>query len=265
MRKVALVTGGALRLGAAIVRLLAAEGWQVVIHCNSSRQAAEALATELRGAGRDAVVIQADLADRAAVDRLAVESARPFGPLTCLVNNASVFQRDELATLSWESWDQHLAPNLAAPLFLMKCFAEALPEDETGNIVNVLDQKVANPNPDFLSYTVSKLALASLMPVLARALAPRIRVNGVAPGLTLISNWQTQETFERAWRDTPLGRGSTPEDVAAGVLFLLSTPSITAQTLIIDGGESLTKRLRDISLDPKFARPAGSGGGTARR
>jgi NAD(P)-dependent dehydrogenase (short-subunit alcohol dehydrogenase family) len=258
MSKVALVTGGALRLGAAIVRLLAAEGWQVVIHCNTSLQAAEELAAQLRASGRDAAILQADLADRVAVDGLVAEAARCFGPLTCLVNNASVFRRDDLDTLSWESWEQHLTPNRAAPLFLAKSFAEALPEGKDGNIVNLLDQKVANPNPDFLSYTVSKMALASLTPMLAEVLAPRVRVNGVAPGLTLISNWQTQEIFQRAWRDTPLGRSSTPEEVAAGVLFLLSTPSITGQMLIIDGGESLAKRPRDISLDPKFARPAGS-------
>ena len=254
MMKVALVTGGALRLGAAIVRRLAAEGWKVVIHCNTSLQPAEALAAELRGAGQEAAVVQADLSDRAAVDGLVAAASRPFGPLTCLVNNASVFRRDDLASLSWESWERHLTPNLAAPLFLAKAFAAALPAAEAGSIVNLLDQKVANPNPDFLSYTVSKMGLAGLTPVLAMALAPRIRVNGVAPGLTLISGRQTQESFERAWHDTPLGRGSTPEDIAAGVLFLLSTPSITGQTLIIDGGESLAKRSRDVAFDPKLAR-----------
>jgi len=251
--KVALVTGGALRLGAAIVRRLSADGWKVVIHCNTSLQPAEALAAELRGAGREAAVVQADLSDRAAVDGLVAAASRPFGPLTCLVNNASVFRRDDVAMLSWESWERHLTPNLAAPLFLAKAFAAALPAGEAGSIVNLLDQKVANPNPDFLSYTVSKMGLASLTPILAMALAPRIRVNGVAPGLTLISGRQTQESFERAWHDTPLGRSSTPEDIAAGVLFLLSTPSVTGQTLIIDGGESLTKRPRDVAFDPKLA------------
>jgi NAD(P)-dependent dehydrogenase (short-subunit alcohol dehydrogenase family) len=259
MRKVALVTGGARRLGAAIVRRLAADGWLVVIHCNASIQAAEALAAELRGQGREAAVTRADLSDRAAVEGLLDEAARSFGPPTCLVNNASVFHRDDFHTLSWDSWESHLTPNLAAPLFLSKAFAKALPEGEAGNIVNLLDQKVANPNPDFLSYTVSKMGLASLTPILAMALAPRIRVNGIAPGLTLISGKQTEQSFERAWRDTPLGHGSTPEDIAAGVLFLLSTPSITGQTLIIDGGESLVKRPRDVALDPKLARPPGIG------
>jgi NAD(P)-dependent dehydrogenase (short-subunit alcohol dehydrogenase family) len=254
MRKVALVTGGALRLGAAIARRLSSDGWKVVIHCNTSHQAAEALAAELRGVGQEAAVVQADLSDRVAVDGLVEAASQPFGPLSCLVNNASVFRRDDLSTLSWESWDRHLTPNLAAPLFLSRAFAAALPEGEDGNVINLLDQKVANPNPDFLSYTVSKMGLASLTPLLAMALAPRIRVNGVAPGLTLISGKQTPERFERAWRDTPLGRSSTPEDIAAGVLFLLSTPSMTGQTLIIDGGESLTKRPRDVAFDPKLVR-----------
>jgi len=256
MRKVALVTGGAIRLGAAITRRLAAEGWQVVIHCNRSVAQGEALAAELRAEGHDAAVVPADLADRAAVDGLLARAAEPFGPPTCLVNNASVFRRDDLRTVGWDSWDAHQMPNLAAPLFLAKHFAEALPADETGCIVNIIDQKIANLNPDFLSYTLSKIGLAGLTPILAMALAPRIRVNGVAPGLTLISGKQTQESFERAWHDTALGRGSTPEDIAAAVAFLLASPAITGQTIIVDGGESLQKRPRDVAFDPKL-----SGGG----
>jgi NAD(P)-dependent dehydrogenase (short-subunit alcohol dehydrogenase family) len=255
MRKVALVTGGGIRLGAAIVRQLVAEGWQVVIHCNVSRGPADALAAELRAGGRDAAVVQADLADRAAVDGLVEAASAPFGPPTCLVNNASVFHRDEIATLGWSSWDAHITPNFAAPLFLAKHFADALPAGEAGCIVNLLDQKIANPNPDFLSYTASKLGLAGLTPVLAMALAPRIRVNGVAPGLTLISGKQTRASFERAWRDTPLGRGSTPGDIAAAVAFLAAAPAITGQTLIVDGGESLGRRPRDVAFDPTLVPP----------
>jgi hypothetical protein len=253
MRKVALVTGGAVRLGAAIVRRLSADGWQVVIHCNASRDAAEALAAEVHAAGREAAVVQADLADRAAVDGLVAEASRPFGPPTCLVNNASLFRRDEMPTLTWEAWDAHALTNFAAPVFLAKHFAEALPPAETGCIVNILDQKIANLNPDFLSYTASKLGLAGITPVLAMALAPRIRVNAVAPGLTLISGKQTQASFERAWQDTILGRGSTPEDIAAAVAFVIASPAMTGQTLFVDGGESLGKRARDVAFDPKLA------------
>lgn len=261
MRRVALVTGGARRVGAAIVRRLAGDGWQVVIHCNTSRDEADALAAALLGAGQKAAVVQADLADRGAVDGLIAAAAQPFGPLTCLVNNASVFRRDELASLTWDSWEAHVTPNLAAPLFLSKAFAEALPAGESGAIVNLLDQKIANLNPDFLSYTVSKMGLASLTPILAMALAPRIRVNGVAPGLTLISGKQTPESFARAWRDTPLGRSSTPEEIAAGVAFILATPSMTGQTIFIDGGESLQRRGRDVAFDPKLNAAPGQAPG----
>lgn len=253
MRKVALVTGGAKRVGAAIARRLAAEGWQVVIHCHASREEAEALAAEIG----NAAVAQADLADRDAVDGLIEQASAPFGPPTALVNNASVFQRDEIATMTWESWERHATPNLAAPVFLAKRFAEALPDGEQGAIVNLLDQKVGNLNPDFLSYTASKIGLAGLTPVLAMALAPRIRVNGVAPGLTLISGKQTPESFARAWKDTVLGRGSTPEDIAAGVAFLLASPAITGQTIVIDGGESLFRRPRDVAFDPRLTGPGG--------
>ena len=255
MRKVVLVTGGAIRLGAAIVRRLAADGWQVVIHCNRSLAEGEVLAAELRGQGHAAAVVQADLADRDAVDGLLPRAAEAFGPPSCLVNNASVFRRDDLRSVNWESWDAHLMPNLAAPLFLAKRFAETLPAEETGCIINLIDQKVANLNPDFLSYTVSKVGLAGLTPILAMALAPRIRVNGVAPGLTLISGKQTQESFERAWHDTALGRGSTAEDIAGAVAFLLASPAITGQTIIVDGGESLQKRPRDVAFDPKLTAP----------
>ncbi len=255
MRKVALVTGGAVRLGAAIVRRLSAEGWQVVIHCNASRHAAEALAAELRAAGRDAAVVQADLADRGAVHGLVAAASQPFGPPPGLGHNAALFRRAEIATLTWEAGAAHASTNCAAPVFLAKRFAAALPPEEAGCIVNILDQKIANLNPDFLSYTASKLGLAGITPVLAMALAPRIRVNGVAPGLTLISGKQTQESFERAWRDTILGRGSTPEDIAAAVAFILASPAMQGQTLFVDGGESLGKRARDVAFDPKLAPP----------
>ena len=239
-----LVTGAARRIGAAIARALAADGWRVVLHCHRSGAEAETLAHETGAVG----IVEADLGDRAAIDGL-IGRAGAWGPLDALVNNAATFSNDGVANVSWESLDAHLVPNLAAPLFLSRDFARAF-KGQNGNIVNLLDQKVDNLNPDFLSYTLSKVALAALTRMLAMALAPRIRVNGVSPGLTLISGKQTEQSFQRAWHDTPLGRSSTPEELAAAVRFILLTPSMTGQSLVLDGGESLQNRPRDVAFDP---------------
>lgn len=247
-RKVALVTGGGKRIGAWISRKLADQGWQIVIHCSSSHTDAAALAHEISLRGGRAAVVESDLADRSQVDGLIEKSSIMFGPPTLLVNNASAFERDDLTSMTWESWDKHLGPNLAAPIFLAKKFFEKLSGDENGNVINILDQKVANLNPDFFSYTVSKVGLAGATQMLAMALGPRIRVNSIAPGLTLISGKQTPEGFERAWRDTPLQRSSTPDEIAAAVLTILSLPSMTGQTLFLDGGESLRGRPRDVAF-----------------
>lgn len=242
----ALVTGSARRIGATIVRALAADGWNVVIHYNRAAEDAAALAAEI---GPAAGLLQADLSRQEEVEGLIGRCIAAHGPLDCLVNNASRFRNDCIADVTWDSLHAHLAPNLAAPLLLSRDFAQAFAGDG-GCIVNLLDQKVANLNPDFLSYTLSKVALAGLTEILAMALAPRIRVNGVAPGLTLISGKQTPESFTRAWQATPLRRSSTPEEIAAAVRFILVSPSLTGQTIILDGGESLQGRARDVAFDP---------------
>ena len=242
-----LVTGAARRLGAHIARGLAADGWRVVLHCHQSVAEAEALAVEIGAVG----VVPADLGQRAAIEGL-IGRASAWGPLDALINNASVFEKDDIADLTWESFDAHIVPNLAAPMFLSRDFARAFGERTGGNIVNLLDQKIGNLNPDFLSYTVSKVALAGVTRLLAMAFGARIRVNGVAPGLTMISTRQTPAGFDRAQRSMPLGRGSTPSEIAAAVRFLLATPSITGQVLTLDGGESLFGRARDVSLDPRL-------------
>jgi NAD(P)-dependent dehydrogenase (short-subunit alcohol dehydrogenase family) len=252
----ALVTGGGRRIGAAIARALAADGWDVVVHYNRSGGDAAALAAEIRAAGGVCGLLQADLSQRADVEGLMARCFAEYGPLDCLINNASTFANDTIATVTWDSFQQHLAPNLGAPLLLSRDFAASFAGREGGCIINLLDQKLANLNPDFLSYTLSKVALGGLTEILAMALSPRIRVCGVAPGLTMISGRQTEASFARAWRDTPLGRSSTPEEIAACVKFILATPSITGQTIILDGGESLRGRARDISFDPAFASPA---------
>ncbi len=249
MRRV-LITGGAKRIGAAIARALSADGWHVVVHFHRSEAEAVALAEELRAGGGRCDILQADLADAGAV----LELVPRAGPLDCLVNNASRFAFDDIGSVTAESLNAHMGPNLVAPLLLSQAFAEQAPAGREGEksdrcIINLLDQKVKNLNPDFLSYTLSKVALAGLTEMLAMALAGRVRVCGVAPGLTLISGKQTEQSFARAWAATPLGRSSTPAEVAACVRFILATPSITGQVIVLDGGESLQRRARDVAFD----------------
>ncbi len=241
----AVITGGAKRIGAAIARHLAARGQPVVIHHHTSKAEAAALAAEIEEAGGRAYPLQADLAQPDQLARL-IEDARALaGPLSLLVNNASRFVFDKPASVTAESMHAHLAPNLIAPTLLARDFAS---QGGKGLIVNILDQKLANLNPDFFSYTLSKAALSAATEMLAMAFAPDIRVCGIAPGLTMIAPKQTPEKFARAWQSTPLRQGSAPEDIARAVAFLVDTPSITGATLIIDGGEHLMHRARDVSF-----------------
>ena len=256
-RRTALVTGGGKRIGAAIARMLAGDGWRVIVHYNRSATEAEALAAEITAAGGECFPIQADLSRQEDVEGLIGRCVAAHGRLDCLVNNASSFVLDDIRTVSWTSLHQHLTPNLVAPVLLCRDFAARFDQPDGGCIINLLDQKVDNLNPDFLSYTLSKIALSGLTEMLAMALAPRIRVCGVAPGLTMISGKQTEESFQRAWRAAPMGRSSTPEEVAACVRFILSIPSMTGETIFVDGGESLRGRPRDVAFDPALlATPA---------
>ncbi|CAG4927711.1 unnamed protein product, partial [Acidocella sp. C78] len=243
----ALVTGGAKRLGAAIVRALAQAGFPVVIHHRASAAEAEALAAELRAQGGAAHVLAADLADPAAVETLIGRAAALAGPVSVLVNNASRFEFDSASSVTAGSIAEHIAPNLAAPVLLARDMASGL-AGRPGVIVNLLDQKLANLNPDFFSYTLAKAGLAAATEMLAMALAPAIRVCGVAPGLTLIGAKQSEENFRRGQSATPLGRGSQPEDIARAVRFIVETPSLTGTTLYVDAGEHLMRRQRDVSF-----------------
>jgi len=249
--RTALVTGAARRIGAAIARDLAASGWRVVVHYSRSETEAQALASDIQRAGGVCELVRADLASRTDVEAVFPRALEKVERIDCLINNAAAFQYDTIETLSWSSWDAHIAANLAAPAFLCRDFARQVPPTGEGVIINLLDQKVANLNPDFLSYTVSKVGLRGLTEALALALAPRIRVCGIAPGVTLISGRQTPQSFEKAFRATPLGRSSTVEDIVAAVRFILSTRSITGQVLTLDGGESLAGRPRDVAFQTK--------------
>lgn len=240
-----LVTGGARRIGQAIVRALAGAGYAVAVHANRSVADAQALCAEIVRQGGRAAVVQADLADHDAVLGLVPAAVAAIGPLTLLVNNAGEFEPDTLQTLELARFDRHLAVDLRAPVFLAQAFAAQLPDGADGSIVNITDQRVAQPTPNFFSYTLAKSALTTATVTMAQALAPRIRVNAVAPGPTLPSERQSAEMFARQSAAMPLGRGSAPEDIAAAVLYLAGARSVTGQTLMVDGGQHIEWRRAD--------------------
>ena len=255
---VALVTGAAKRLGREIALTLARQGWDLAIHCRSSLDEAEATAADVQALGRRAVVLQADLADEHAARGLVPASVHALGRLDAVVNSASTFEYDTVASFSYAQLERHLRANTAPAIVLAQALAEHLQAREAaqgghgaaceGAVVNLLDQKLWNPNPDFFSYTLSKAALEAATQLLALALAPRVRVVGVAPGLTLTSDWLQGEKFERLHQMSPLGRSSSPHDVAATVAFALSNRSMTGTTLLVDGGQHLQRFERDFSM-----------------
>lgn len=250
--RVALVTGGALRIGRSIALGLAARGWDVAVHYGKSHDAAAAVVAEIEALGRYAVALQADLADEAQVGSLLPRCAEALGAVRCVVNNASVFEEDRADNFTYEALLKMTAVNLAAPLALARALYEGIPpeadDDEhlRGVVINLLDQKLFNLNPDYLSYTLSKAALQTATTTLAQALAPRVRVVGVAPGLTLQSAGQTSDDFDIAHRRTPLRRASRPEDVATAVCYLAEASSVTGTTLLVDGGQHLLPLPRDV-------------------
>lgn len=243
----ALVTGGGIRLGAAIARRLAEDGWKLAIHTRK-QGAARRLAMELAAEGHDVVLAHGDLNDADIGARLLTQA----GPCSILVNNAAAFAYDDVSSLSAEGMDALYRTNLRAPMLLAQAFLRQLPG--RGLIVNLLDQKVFNLNPDFLSYTIMKSALQSATQLLAMALAPRVRVVGIAPGLSLKSGAQTDAGFNAAHARAPLGYGSTPQDIAEAVSFVARVPSITGTTIVVDAGQSLVRRDHDVmftyGIDP---------------
>jgi NAD(P)-dependent dehydrogenase (short-subunit alcohol dehydrogenase family) len=233
------VTGGAKRLGRAIALGLAGAGFDVAVHCHVSTVEAEETCEEIRRLGRRACLLVADLADETAVARLVPAATDALGPLGVLVNNASAFERDEWDSVTRESWDAHMGPNLRAPFVLMQAFAQRLPERAEGAVVNMLDQRVWSITPHFVSYTVAKAGLWALTQSMALALAPRIRVNGIGPGPALPSPRQTGEQFARQSASVPLGHGTSAEEVARAVLAILALPARTGQMVALDGGQHL--------------------------
>jgi NAD(P)-dependent dehydrogenase (short-subunit alcohol dehydrogenase family) len=240
-----LVTGAARRVGRAIALDLGKAGWRVAVHyCSSAAEAAEVV-DAIRAEGGRAAAVSADLGKEEEVGTLVDRAAAAVGPLTCLVNNASIFEADDIETVSRTSWERHLAINLRAPLVLIQAFARQLPAGSGGNVVNIIDERVWNLTPHFLSYTVSKAGLWTLTQTLATALAPRIRINAIGPGPVLPSHYQTRESFERLCRSMPLRRGTSPAEIAGAVRFLIGTASLTGQMIALDGGQHLGWLLPD--------------------
>jgi len=247
--KAVLVTGAARRLGREIALTLARQGWRVAVHYRSSRDEALATVADIEALGQQAVALQADLSDEVSCRRLLPAAVQALGSLDAVVNSASAFEFDDAATFTYSMLERHLRANTAPAIVLAEALAEHLRgrPDVQGAVVNLLDQKLWNPNPDFLSYTLSKAALESATTLLALALAPRVRVVGVAPGLTLTSDWLQGERFEQLHKLSPLGRSSTAEDVAATVAFALANRSMTGSTVLVDGGQHLQRFDRDFS------------------
>ncbi len=234
-----LITGAARRIGRTIAIELARQGRPIAVHYGASKAVAEDTVGEIERAGGRAVALGADLAREEEVRALlpAVEAA--LGPVDCLINNAAAFERDSVASVTRESWDAHMETNLRAPFVLIQAVADRLPDGWSGNVINILDERVWNPTPHFVSYTLSKSGLWTLTRTMALALAPRIRVNGIGPGPTLPSPRQSDEQFARQQAMMPLGRGTTPEEICAAVRFILATPAMTGQMIALDGGQHL--------------------------
>ncbi len=249
-----LVTGAAKRLGREIALALAAGGWRVAVHYRDSLEEATQTVAGCAAHTAGAAAFRADLADETAARNLLPAVVAQLGRVDAVVNSASTFEHDDAATFSFAAMDKHLHANTGAAILLAQALHAHLAkrDDETvqaqGAVVNLLDQKLWNQNPDFLSYTLSKAALEAATTMLAMGLAPRVRVVGVAPGLTLTSHMLAQDKFEALHKMAPLGRSSTPQDVAAAVLFALTNQSITGTTLLVDGGQHLMRFERDFSL-----------------
>jgi|SRR5665648_188349 len=234
-----LITGAGRRLGRAIALDLAEHGWRIGVHYHASAAEALGLVDEIEAIGGQAVALQADLARVESLAPLVADCSRHLGPPTCLINNAACFEWDSAESLDAESWQMHLDVNLRAPVFLTQAFARQLPDGVSANVINLVDQKVRRLDPDYFSYTIAKSALWTATRTLAQALAPRIRVNAIAPGPVLPARDQTEADFAEECRSTLLKRVVSTDDVTGAVRFLLETPSITGQMIALDGGQHL--------------------------
>lgn len=252
MPRTALITGAARRIGRTLATGLAEEGWHVWLHYRDSAEEAEQLRDELTAQGHRATLVQADLARPEDTDKLCTLIRRADPPLSLLINNASLFEYDAVGNVTAEALHTHFAVNAATPVLLAQAMIETWKEksqtDEQANIINLLDNKLYALNPDYFSYTLGKAALSTATHMLAMAAAPELRVNGIAPGITLISGKQSEEEFARCHRNNPLRRGCTPGQILETVRYILSAPSLTGEIIRIDGGGVLTRNRRDIAF-----------------
>ena len=237
--KTVLITGAAHRIGRAIALDLATEGWNIGVHYNSSRETADELVATINNGGGRAIALKADLSVEAEVASLIPTLNEEVGPVTALINNASVFENDTIETATRSSWDEHMEVNLRAPFLLTQMLAEQLPESLEGNIINLIDQRVWSLTPFFTTYTLSKAGLWALTQTSAQALAPKIRVNGIGPGPVLKGARQTDEDFDRQWAATPMRRKVMAQEICDAVRFIIEAPSMTGQMIALDGGQHL--------------------------
>jgi NAD(P)-dependent dehydrogenase (short-subunit alcohol dehydrogenase family) len=245
--KTVLITGAAKRIGRQLAIAMAEAGYDVAVHCNHSRQEAEEVAASIRGKGRKAAVVAGDLALAVMAERLMKEAKAALGAIGVLINNASIFEPDEVGGITPESWAAHQDINLRAPILLSQAFARQLPPEARGNVINIVDQRVWKLNPRFFSYTMSKAGLWTATRTLAQALAPRIRVNAIGPGPALPSVRMDEAEFRKQARLTLLGRGTSPEEISAAALFILSQPALTGQMIALDGGQHLVWQTPDVT------------------
>lgn len=245
--RTALVTGGAKRIGKAIVEDLASHGFAVAIHCNKARDDADSLAAELRSSGARAEVVQADLTDAGSVEALIAAAGKAVGPIDTLVNNASIFRDDSIETYDADVAALHFAIHVHAPALLAKNFAAALPSEREGLIVNIIDQRVWKPTPRYFSYALSKSALWTATQTMAQALAPRIRVNAIGPGPTLANARQADEDFQAQVDGVLLERGPDLREFGATIRYLWEARSVTGQMIALDGGQHLAWQTPDVT------------------
>jgi NAD(P)-dependent dehydrogenase (short-subunit alcohol dehydrogenase family) len=246
--KTALVTGAAKRLGRAIALELAGAGWNIALHYSTSREDAQKAASDIRAKGVECKAFAANFAAEAEVEKLIARANAELGPLTALVNSASLFENDDWRSASRKSWDAHMEINLRAPFLLSQHFARQLPKGAKGAIVNIIDQRVLKPTPQFISYSLSKAGLYWLTTTLAQALAPDIRVNAVGPGPTMRNPRQSEADFARQRDATILKHGAEPDDIAGTVRYLLEADAVTGQMLAVDGGQHLIWQTPDVQV-----------------
>lgn len=246
MAETILITGAARRIGRQLALDLAASGHNIIVHCHRSKKDAEEVAELVRVVGRKSAVVQGDLAKPDVPDHVMEKAAKALGPVTVLINNASVFEPDDVGLITQETWAQHLDTNLRAPIMLSQAFARLLPMARRGNIINIIDQRVWKLNPRFFSYTMSKTGLWTATRTLAQALAPRIRVNAIGPGPALPSVRMDAAEFKKQERLTLLGRGTSPKEISEATKFILSQPALTGQMIALDGGQHLVWQTPDV-------------------